>query len=54
MIKPIISWNARDVGTTCVERVGGQGYLSCNRLAELIPFAHSGITAEGDNAVLMQ
>lgn len=54
MIKPLVSWNARDVGTTVVERVGGQGYLSCNRLAELIPLAHSGITAEGDNAVLMQ
>lgn len=25
-----------------------------NRVCEAIPFSHSGITAEGDNAVLMQ
>lgn len=53
-VKPLITWNSRDVGTTLVERVGGQGYLSVNRLGELLPFAHSGITAEGDNSVLMQ
>ncbi|KAL4462141.1 hypothetical protein ABPG72_010457 [Tetrahymena utriculariae] len=53
-VKPLITWNSRDVGTTLVERVGGQGYLSVNRLSELLPFAHSGITAEGDNSVLMQ
>ncbi|EGR32939.1 hypothetical protein IMG5_065950 [Ichthyophthirius multifiliis] len=53
-VKPLITWNARDVGTCLVERVGGQGYLSVNRLGDLLPFAHSGITAEGDNSVLMQ
>jgi acyl-CoA oxidase len=37
-----------------VERTGGQGYLAVNRLGEGIAFAHSGITAEGDNRVLMQ
>lgn len=54
MIKPLISWNARDVAACCVERTGGQGYLAVNRLGEGIGFAHSGITAEGDNRVLMQ
>ncbi|EGR32602.1 hypothetical protein IMG5_076320 [Ichthyophthirius multifiliis] len=54
VIKPLITWNARDVATCLIERVGGQGYLSVNRLAELMPSAHSGITAEGDNSVLMQ
>lgn len=44
----------RDIAATCVERSGGQGYLSCNRMSETIAFAHSGITAEGDNRVLMQ
>lgn len=62
-IKPFITWNARNVAAACVERTGGQGYkdkiifnsyLSANRLGELIAFAHSGITAEGDNRVLMQ
>lgn len=53
-IKPLISWNARDVAACCVERTGGQGYLAVNRLGEGIGFAHSGITAEGDNRVLMQ
>ena len=54
VIKPLITWNLRDVATRAVERCGGQGYLSVNRLAENIGFAHSGITAEGDNSVLMQ
>lgn len=51
--KPIISWNTRDVGTTVTERVGGQGYLAANRVCDIMGFAHSGITAEGDNGVLM-
>ena len=54
VIKPMITWNLRDVATRSVERCGGQGYLSCNRMAESIGFAHSGITAEGDNSILMQ
>jgi acyl-CoA oxidase len=36
------------------ERCGGQGYLLCNELALGIGFAHAGMTAEGDNSVLMQ
>jgi len=28
--------------------------LAANRVSELLAFAHSGITAEGDNGVLMQ
>jgi len=52
-IKPFITWNARNVAAQIVERTGGQGYLAANRLGELIAFAHSGITAEGDNRVLM-
>jgi hypothetical protein len=31
-----------------------QGYLSVNRLGPAIQFAHAGLTAEGDNRVLMQ
>lgn len=53
-IKPLCAWNAEDTGTTCRERCGGQGYQSCNRFGMVIGFAHAGMTAEGDNRVLMQ
>ncbi|KAF9584912.1 hypothetical protein BGW38_004720 [Lunasporangiospora selenospora] len=54
VIKPLITWNAERVATTCRERCGGQGYLSVNRFGQMIGFAHAGMTAEGDNSVLMQ
>lgn len=53
-IKPLAGWNAEQAASTCRERCGGQGYLSCNRFGSLISFAHAGITAEGDNRVLFQ
>jgi len=49
----MISWNLRDTSATLVERCGGQGYLQNNRMCEGIGLGHSGITAEGDNSVLM-
>ncbi|KAF9291421.1 hypothetical protein BGZ68_004069 [Mortierella alpina] len=54
VIKPLVSWNAERVATTCRERCGGQGYLSVNRFGQFIAFSHAGMTAEGDNSVLMQ
>ncbi|KAF9198925.1 acyl-Coenzyme A oxidase, partial [Podila verticillata] len=54
VIKPLVTWNAEKVATTCRERCGGQGYLSVNRFGEFIAFSHAGMTAEGDNSVLMQ
>ena len=54
MIKTLISWNAERVGSICRERAGGQGYVAINIFGSVIGFAHSGITAEGDNCVLMQ
>lgn len=54
VIKPLISWHNEQVGTVTRERCGGQGYLSANRLGQIITFAHAGMTAEGDNRVLMQ
>ena len=54
VIKPLISWNCENTATVCRERCGGQGYLSCNRLGQIIGFSHAAITAEGDNRVLMQ
>lgn len=47
-------WLLQETATTCRERCGGQGYLSVNRFGQIIGFAHAGITAEGDNRVLMQ
>ncbi|KAG0309543.1 hypothetical protein BGZ98_001284 [Dissophora globulifera] len=54
VIKPLVTWNNERVATTCRERCGGQGYLSVNRFGEFISFSHAGMTAEGDNSVLMQ
>ena len=54
IIKPLITWHSEDTASTTRERCGGQGYLSCNRFGESISGSHAGITAEGDNRVLMQ
>lgn len=53
-IKAAVSWNNEEVASICRERCGGQGYLSVNRLGQIIGFSHAGITAEGDNRVLFQ
>jgi acyl-CoA oxidase len=53
-IKPLITWGFERTASIARERCGGQGYLAANGLAECIGFAHAGITAEGDNSVLMQ
>ena len=54
VMKTQISWHAERTSSTCRERCGGQGFLAANRLGEGIIGAHAGITAEGDNRVLMQ
>lgn len=53
VIKPMIAWLNSEVGITCRERSGGQGYLAANRLGQIMAFAHAAITAEGDSRVLM-
>lgn len=53
-IKPMSSWHLNKVVTVCRERCGGQGYLSINGFGEMFGSAHAGMTAEGDNSVLMQ
>lgn len=53
-IKPLCAWNAVKVANLCRERCGGQGMLTCNRIGKLICESHAGVTAEGDNSVLMQ
>ncbi|KAK9700578.1 hypothetical protein K7432_012129 [Basidiobolus ranarum] len=54
VIKPRITWHTERLGSICRERCGGQGYLKSSRFSSTIGFAHAGITAEGDNSVLMQ
>lgn len=53
-IKPMAAWHLNKTTTVSRERCGGQGYLSVNRFGEFFGSAHAGMTAEGDNSVLMQ
>ncbi|KAF5399093.1 Acyl-coenzyme A oxidase [Paragonimus heterotremus] len=53
-IKPLASWHLNKTVNVCRERTGGQGYLACSRFGTFLGLAHAAITAEGDNAVLMQ
>lgn len=54
VIKPLVTWNLERVANITRERCGGQGYLSANRFGAYVGLAHAGMTAEGDNSVLMQ
>eukprot|EP00164_Ancoracysta_twista_P000973 GFYU01001273.1.p1 GENE.GFYU01001273.1~~GFYU01001273.1.p1 ORF type:complete len:652 (+),score=214.94 GFYU01001273.1:136-2091(+) len=54
VIKPLVTWSSERIATTTRERCGGQGYLSVNGFGASIGGAHAGMTAEGDNRVLMQ
>ena len=51
--KTLMGWNFLKTATTCRERCGGMGYLAVSRFGEYIALAHSALTAEGDNRVLM-
>ena len=54
LIKPLVTWHANRAANIMRERCGGQGYLSINRVGQGMEFSHAGMTAEGDNSVLMQ
>lgn len=49
-----MGWNLEQTAAICRERIGGGSYLSHSIIPDAIPSAHSGMTAEGDNRVLMQ
>jgi len=51
--KTMTGWNLERVASICRERCGGQGYLSNNKFGDYLAIAHAGLTAEGDNRVLM-
>jgi acyl-CoA oxidase len=53
-IKGLATWNNEKTATVCRERCGGGGYTAHARIGEGIQGSHSGMTAEGDNRVLMQ
>mmetsp|Transcript_7016 Transcript_7016/g.12904 ORF Transcript_7016/g.12904 Transcript_7016/m.12904 type:complete len:606 (-) Transcript_7016:781-2598(-) len=52
-IKPLLSWSAEKFACAVREKTGCYGLLEVNLLKEAIAGTHSGITAEGDNSVLM-
>ena len=51
--KVMMGWHAERSISIMRERTGGQGYLGANMFGEAIASTHAGITAEGDNKVLM-
>lgn len=53
-VKCLMGWHLEQTATICRERCGGGSYLSHSVIPLAIPSAHSGLTAEGDNRVLMQ
>lgn len=53
IVKTMMGWNFARVATVCRERCGGMGFLSSSRFADYLAVAHTSLTAEGDNRVLM-
>ena len=53
VVKTLMGWNYARTATVCRERCGGMGFLSSSRFAEYLACAHTCLTAEGDNRVLM-
>lgn len=50
----MIVWNAEKVSRIARERTGGSSFLYINQICDMVIGTHSGMTAEGDNKVLMQ
>ena len=53
IVKAMISWHKEKTGRVCRERCGGGSFLEFNKISEAVVGAHSGMTAEGDNSVLL-
>lgn len=54
VIKTFVSWHQEKVGRICRERCGGGSFLQSSIIPYGVTDSHSGMTAEGDNSVLMQ
>ena len=52
--KTMITWHCENMSTICRERTGGASFLLSSIIPECVLGSHSGMTAEGDNRVLMQ
>ena len=52
--KTMITWHSEEIGTICRERTGGGSFLLGSAIPTVMLGSHSGMTAEGDNRVLMQ
>jgi acyl-CoA oxidase len=50
----MVTWHHEKVARICRERCGGGSFLASNVIGAILAGAHSGMTAEGDNSVLMQ
>ena len=53
IVKTLMGWNYAKTAAVTRERCGGMGFLSNSRFAEYLACAHTALTAEGDNRVLM-
>ena len=53
IVKTLMGWNYAKTAAVTRERCGGMGFLSSSRFAEYLACAHTALTAEGDNRVLM-
>jgi len=51
--KTMVGWNYERAAAVGRERCGGMGYLSVSRFHDYMACAHTCLTAEGDNRVLM-
>jgi len=52
--KTLITWHLEEMATICRERTGGGSFLLASAIPDSVISSHSGMTAEGDNRVLMQ
>jgi len=52
--KCLVTWNMEHTSAICRERCGGGSFLSAAEIPNGMLGSHSGMTAEGDNRVLMQ
>lgn len=54
VIKAMMTWHGENTSRICRERCGGGSYLEHSMIGQGVMGSHSGMTAEGDNSVLMQ
>lgn len=50
----MMTWHAEKTSRICRERIGGGSFLESALISQGVTGSHSGMTAEGDNSVLMQ